>query len=146
MQEPPAFYMISVCSTQGYWCYFFQRQALESVAGWCGCQSSATWALLVRSEKQGWCWRHFQGKHQQQSLQFWDRQLYLKMLQSQRERLWLRELFPRVCFLTLWVIFRDCMCSSEVSILAGWCLSLRRGDNVGLLQMKLVLNSLCIIC
>lgn len=70
MQEPPAFYMISVCSTQGNWCYFSQRQALESVAGWCGCQSSATWALFVRSEKHGWCLGHFQSKHQQQSLQF----------------------------------------------------------------------------
>lgn len=62
--------------------FFFQKQALESVAGWCGCQSSATWALLVRSEKHGWCFRHFQSKQQQQSLQFWDRQLHLKMLQS----------------------------------------------------------------
>lgn len=76
IQEPPTLYMISVCSAQGYWCCFFQRQALERVAGWCGCQSSATRALPVRSEKHGWCLRHFQSKHQQHSLQFWDRQLY----------------------------------------------------------------------
>lgn len=56
MQEPPTFYMISVCSTQGYWCYFFS-EASPRKRGWLmwlpklchmgfACQKWKTWLVL----------------------------------------------------------------------------------------------------